>query len=148
MAGQIAPSAAVLWDAVGTVTGPKGTEDKQPRSEAEWLAVRRQALILIEASNLLLVPGRHVAWTAEHRTNPPGQGDLTPEAAEAAIDKNWPVWAAFATSLRATALGTLKTIDARDPNALMESGGAIDEACEACHKTFWYPDAPAPGAAR
>jgi hypothetical protein len=148
MAGQIAPSSAFLWEAVGTVTGPKGTEDKQPRTDAEWAAVRRQALILIEASNLLLVQGRHVAWPGEHRANPPGSGDLTPEASEAAIGKSWPAWSAFATTLRSTALDTLKTIDAKDANALMESGGAIDEACEACHKAFWYPDAPAPGAAK
>ena len=143
MAGQIAPSSAFLWDAVGTVTGPKGTEEKQPRTDAEWAAVRRQALILIEAGNLLLVEGRHVAWPKEARANPPGATDLTPEASEALIAKNWPVWAGFATALRASTLETLKTIDAKDVNGLMESGSAIDEACEACHKVFWYPDPPA-----
>jgi hypothetical protein len=148
MTGQIAPSAEFLWGAVGTVTGPKGTEDKQPRTDAEWTAVRRQALILIEASNLLLVEGRHVTWPDEHRANPPGPGDLTPLASETAIGSHWPAWVAFATTLRSSALDTLKTIDARDANALMESGGAIDEACEACHKAFWYPDAPAPGATK
>jgi hypothetical protein len=148
MAGQIAPSAEFLWEAVGTVTGPKGTEDKQPRTDADWTAVRRRALILIEASNLLLVQGRHVAWPGEHRANPPGPGDLAPEASEVAIGKRWPAWVALAVALRSSALDTLKTIDSRDVDALMESGGAIDEACEACHKIFWYPDAPAPGAAK
>ena len=147
MAGQIAPSSAFLWEAVGTVTTKKGTEEKQPRTDAEWAAVRRQALILIEASNLLMVPNRHVAWTGEHRANPPGATDLTPEQADAAIAKNWPAFMAFAVNLRSSALETLKTIDAKDANALMESGGAIDEACEACHKVFWYPDPPA-GAAK
>jgi hypothetical protein len=147
MAGQIAPSSAFLWDAVGTVTGPKGTEEKQPRTDAEWAAVRRQALILIEASNLLLIPGRHVAWPKEPRANPPGATDLTPEASEALIDKNWAAWAGFAIALRASTLETLKTIDAKNVDGLMETGSAIDEACEACHKVFWYPDPPA-GAAK
>ena len=143
MAGQIAPSSAFLWEAVGTVTGPKGTEEKQPRTDAEWAAVRRQARILIEASNLLLVEGRHVAWPKEARANPPGATDLTPEASEVLIAKNWPAWAALATALRSSTLATLKTIDAKDVDGLMETGSAIDEACEACHKVFWYPDPPA-----
>jgi len=35
-------------------------------------------------------------------------------------------------------------VDARDLDAFTEAGGAIDEACEQCHKHFWYPDAPTP----
>jgi hypothetical protein len=143
MANQISPSANFLWEAVGTVSGPKGTEEKQPRTDPEWAEVRRQALILIEASNLLMVEGRHVGLPGEKRAGTPGPTDLTPEQAEAAITKDWATWIAFSQTLRATAQATLKTIDARDAAALMESGSDIDEACEVCHKKFWYPVAVA-----
>ena len=44
------------------------------------------------------------------------------------------------------AASALKATEARDVDALLEAGGQIDEACEACHKKFWYPGAPtAPG---
>jgi len=37
----------------------------------------------------------------------------------------------------------LKAVDSKDADALVEAGGAIYEACEQCHKRFWYPNAPA-----
>jgi hypothetical protein len=29
-------------------------------------------------------------------------------------------------------------------DAYLNAGGALDEACEGCHKRFWYPNAPTP----
>jgi hypothetical protein len=34
----------------------------------------------------------------------------------------------------------LKAIDARDKEALLDSGDAIDQACENCHVKYWYPN--------
>lgn len=144
MAGQIAPAANALWESVATVSGPKGNVEKAPHTDKDWAEVRRQALILIEAGNLLLIEGRTVLDPGEHYANPPGPGDLTPEKAEALIKSDRASFVAFAQALQAAGLATLKTIDARDATALMESGGGIDEACEACHKKFWYPDGGAP----
>ena len=46
-----------------------------------------------------------------------------------------------ATNLLSMAgLQALAAIDARNPQALLEAGGAIDAACEACHVTYWYPN--------
>ena len=39
----------------------------------------------------------------------------------------------------AAPLPALDAIDAKDPNRLLEVGGEIDEACEACHLVYWYP---------
>ena len=55
-----------------------------------------------------------------------------------------PAWLAFTQTLQNSALETLKKVDAKDVDGFVEAGGAIDEACEACHKQFWYPDAPKP----
>src|SRR6058998_1516593 len=59
------PSADVLWDSVVTIVSAAGIEEKRPRTEEEWLTVRRSAVQLIEATNLLLIPGRHVARPGE-----------------------------------------------------------------------------------
>jgi len=32
-------------------------------------------------------------------------------------------------------------IDAKDSTALFTAGGKVDETCENCHSTFWYPGA-------
>jgi hypothetical protein len=34
----------------------------------------------------------------------------------------------------------LAAIDAKDPAALVKAGGTLDEICESCHLTFWYPN--------
>jgi hypothetical protein len=31
-------------------------------------------------------------------------------------------------------------VDQRDVQKFSDLGGSLDEVCEACHKTFWYPD--------
>ena len=42
--------------------------------------------------------------------------------------------------LRQTAQTMLSAIDAKDPTALVAAGGNLDEVCESCHMTFWYPN--------
>jgi cytochrome c556 len=42
--------------------------------------------------------------------------------------------------LRDASLQALSAIDSKNATALLEAGGTIDAACEACHMTFWYPD--------
>jgi hypothetical protein len=64
------PSADVVWNAVMTSVDASGTEDKFPRTDEEWADVRRGAIRLVESSNLLLVPGRHVAGPGEKSVPP------------------------------------------------------------------------------
>lgn len=140
MATQVSPSATYLWNAVSTEIGPKGPIEKVPRTDADWAAVRHQALQLIESANLLMIPGRATTWPNEKRANPPGANDLTPAEADARMKQDWPAYVAFAQALQVRGEEALKAIDARNVDGLMEAGGNIDEACESCHKRFWYPE--------
>jgi cytochrome c556 len=36
----------------------------------------------------------------------------------------------------------LAAIEKRDVDAFLEAGGDLDEACESCHRRFWYPKSP------
>src|ERR1700761_110598 len=58
MDGIIDPSADTLWDSVAYIATTKGIEDRQPRTAEQWKAVRTGAITLIEAANLLSMPGR------------------------------------------------------------------------------------------
>src|SRR5437764_3842937 len=49
MQGTIDPNADALWDAVGWIDTESGTEERRPRSQAEWDAVRNNAITLTEA---------------------------------------------------------------------------------------------------
>ncbi len=137
MQSEVDPSADHIWDAVETVVSRSGTEEHHPRTDAQWADVRRSAITLIEATNLLQIPGRRVstrAFPAE------ATGALDSTQITQRLEANRAAFNAFAQSLRAAALLQLVAIDARDPVALQRAGGEVDEVCEGCHLTFWYPN--------
>ncbi len=135
MEGQIDPAADALWASVAIIQSPSGTEDRQPRTDAEWLGVRAHAIALIEATNLLSMPGRRV----KSGDSPVGAGELSAAEIQQRIDASHDSFVRFASLLQDAALKALAAINAKDPQGLMDAGGLIDEACEACHVTYWYP---------
>lgn len=135
MDGQVDPAADALWDSVAIIVSAAGVEERRPRSDADWKAVRLQALTLIEATNLLGIQGRRVA----RGTTSPGPGELSPPEIQRRIDADHDGFVRFADVLRIAGQQALDAIDARDPQRLMDAGGVIDAACEACHLAYWYP---------
>ena len=140
----IDPNADSMWESVAVVSTRTGVEEHHPRTDDEWKAVRRQALIVIEASNLLVIEGRQVAHPGQQLDQPGGEGDYTPAQAQAEIDKDRVSFVGFAGAMQVATEQMLKAIDAKDPDAFLEAGGVLDEACENCHRKFWYPNAPVP----
>src|SRR6266436_2200391 len=70
MESIIDPSADVVWGAGGTVVDKDGFHELAPKTEEQWLDVRRAAVRIIEGGNLLMMPGREGA--------PPGTKSETP----------------------------------------------------------------------
>jgi hypothetical protein len=58
---EIDPAADALWGSVGSITTLEGIVERQPQTEDEWKALRRNAIVLMEATNLLTMTGRDVA---------------------------------------------------------------------------------------
>ena len=144
MISLIDPSADVVWEAVQTIVTPAGTEERRPKTDEEWANVRSGALRVVEATNLLMIPGRHVARPGE-KSETPGV-ELEPEDIEANINKDRAQWNRLAKGLHDTSMEALKAIEARDVEALIEIGGRMDESCENCHTAYWYPNQPLPPA--
>jgi len=136
MDSEIDPAADFIWESVASISTRAGLEERQPRTDEEWLEVRRRAITLIEATNLLVMKGRRVSAKYEPAAAP---GELDTDQAQQKIDANREAFVALAQRLQDTGLQTLAAIDAKDPVALFDLGGTIDEACESCHVTFWYP---------
>jgi hypothetical protein len=136
------PGADFLWNAVSTVVSAKGVEDRKPRTDEEWKEVRRHAIMLLEASNLLQIPGRHVAQPGEKADDP--KVELSPEKIEELINKDRAAWNKFAVGLHEATMASFKAIEAKDPEMLLDTGDQIDTACENCHKQYWYPDEDKP----
>jgi signal transduction histidine kinase len=140
MASMVVPSADFLFNAVSSSVTPKGVEEKSPKTDEEWAEVRHRAITLMEASDLIVLAGRHVAAPGQKAINP--QVQLSPEEIETLIAKERSSWVKMAHDLHDSVLPTLKAIDSKDPMALSDSSIAIDMACESCHLKFWYPDKP------
>jgi hypothetical protein len=139
MAGMIDPAADFLWASVSTTVVGKETIEKQPRTDEEWAEVRRQALILAEGANLIMMDGRHVVKegvTLEDHGTP---GNLTAAESEQAIAQNRGSFIAFAQALRDVGASMLAAADARNPQGLIDAGDTMDQVCEGCHLQFWYP---------
>ena len=142
MQSIVAPSAQGLWDSVGRVSDAKGTRDLEPKSAEEWAAVRRHAVSLMESTNLLLIPGRHVAREGQQTLKAddaePGS-ELPPAEIEKRINETWAAWTLMAHNLHGTAGSMLDAIDKKDVARLESIGSDLDGVFESCHLTFWYP---------
>jgi hypothetical protein len=144
MLAEVDPSADALWDAVQTLSTEKGIEDQQPRTDEEWLAVRHNALVLIEATNLLLMEGRRVAPVGKAVADEGFPGILNTAEIQHAIDSDRPAFVQLAHGLNAAGVRALNAIDAKDVAALLAAGNDIDTACENCHLKYWYPQPASP----
>ena len=142
MQSVVDPSADVVWQAVTSVQSVKGLVEKAPKTDEEWTMVRHGAITLTEASNLLMVPGRHVARAGE-KSDTPGV-ELEPSEMEALITKDLGAWRKRAHGLHEAGVAALQAIDAKDANKLFEVGEQIERACEGCHSQYWYPNEKIP----
>src|SRR3954451_22412386 len=97
MDSVVDPAADALWDSVEVVATLEGTEHKAPKTDDDWKALRRHAVALVEASNLLLIPGRRVARAGEKADD--ARVDLHPEEIEALLAKDRSAWASRAHTL-------------------------------------------------
>ena len=81
---------------------------KEPKTDAEWAAVKTQAILLAEGGHLLLIPGR----------GKPG------------------VWNRNARLLVAAGAASLKAAEAKNIDKVIEAGDLILASCEGCHKQY------------
>jgi hypothetical protein len=109
MNGMITPSAGAVFDSVSTIVDIKGVEEKFPRDDAEWAMVGNAAATLAEAGNLMMMEGRAV-----------DQGE----------------WIKISQAMIDAAKQTLKAVDAKSPEAVLEAGSAIYDSCNNCHKQY------------
>ena len=135
-------NADVVWLAVTAESTAKGIIEHKPQTDDDWVKVRHGAIALMEASNLLKMPGRHVARAGE-KSETPGV-ELEPSEMEELINKDRASWNMRATALHDAAQEVLAAIDAKDPDKVFEIGEHIERACENCHSHYWYPNEKIP----
>lgn len=137
MDSVVDPNADYIWDSVSTDSSLKGVIEKAPKTDEDWREVRRRAVALMEAMNMLQIPGRKVARPGEKAADPRVEEPF--EVIQTMIDSDRETWLKNTNSLYdATAL-ILKAVDAKDKDGILDAGDRIDKACESCHIKYWYP---------
>jgi len=142
MQSVVDTSADVVWLSVTTEVNEKGLIDTRPTNDEEWSRVRHGAVTLAEAANLLMIPGRHVARPGE-RSETPGI-ELEPEEMEVLINKDRGTWNTRATALHDAAMLAVNAAEKHDADKIFEVGETIEQACENCHRQYWYPNEKIP----
>jgi hypothetical protein len=109
MNGIVGPAANVVFNAVSTTVTAKGVEEVKPTNDQEWAVVGGSAAALAEAGNLMMLDGR-------------------------AVDKG--DWMKMSQAMVAAGQLSLKAIDAKDTEALLAAGEAVNMSCDNCHRRY------------
>jgi hypothetical protein len=109
MRGIVGPAANVVFESVSTTVSAAGIEEKQPKTDAEWLEVSSGAAALVESANLLV-------------------------AGDRAIDRG--EWVTMAKAMADAGMVALKATQAKDPAGVLAAGEAINTSCDNCHQKY------------
>jgi cytochrome c556 len=138
----VAPGADLVWKLPPSVADPDSKAPPEQKA-ADWAKVEAGALALAEAANLIALEGRAAVRPGARLQDEGLEGNLPSDQINARMKSDRPDFLKFALALQAAALKTQAAAAARNSDGVLEAGGEIDEACEACHKQFWYPAPPA-----
>jgi hypothetical protein len=109
MQAAIDPAADAIWEATGDIVTATGTEERRPKNQDEWTAVRNAAIVLTESGNLLMMVPRAK------------DGDVWMKRSQELIDTGTAAW---------------KAAEAKNRDALFTIGGDVYEACSHCHQEY------------
>ena len=118
MNAMIVPSSTVVFGAVATVTDASGVHDSKPETDDQWNVVFANAVMLTEAANLLMVPGRTRclggAIPAQYRADYIQKARELVEAGDEA----------------------LVAAQKHDADGISNAGERLDVACDKCHEKY------------
>lgn len=118
MNSMIVPSSTAVFGAVATVTDATGVHEFRPQTDDDWNNVFANAVMLAEAANVLMVPGRQRclggAIPAQYRADYLQKARELVEAADEAV----------------------VAAQKHSPDGISDAGERIDVACDECHEKY------------
>jgi len=109
MNSVIEKQANVVWDSVGTVVTPEGTQERRPQTDEDWANLRDAAVTLTESGNLLmLTPRAH-------------DGDEWMKAAAGMVEQGERMISAVAR---------------KSPEQVFDVGATLYDSCVRCHMNY------------
>jgi hypothetical protein len=112
MAHVVDPASFIYWNGAGTEETAKGTRSLAPTTDQGWENLESAAATLIEAGNMLQLPGRPKAHVGD------------------------PDWNAYAQQLTNLAIPAKAAAEKHDDKGVYKYGAQIYEVCTACHEEY------------
>jgi len=136
---MIDPFADNIFNAVGSTLTRKGLVEIEPKTDEDWEKIRVGAVSLAEGAYLLKVRRPFTPPGDENNSEGPDAVELSPAQITAKVERDPVEWNARIEALRNVALEVLDVVERRDVAELWDAGENLDKACEACHRSYWYP---------
>ena len=111
MTGVVDPASFKIWNASGEDVTDAGAKSRDPTTDKAWAEVRGAAVAVMEAGNLMMLPGR--AYDAD--------------------------WIKKARAMSDAAETVKAAADAHDGKRIFETGGKLYETCGGCHEKYYIP---------
>jgi len=139
MRDMLDPIADNIFDAVKVVQTKNGTVETVPKTDEDWEKIRIGAVTLAEGVYLLKIPRPFAPPGDLNNSTGPDAVELSPAQITAKVEKDPVEWNARIEALRNVGLEVLDIVKRKDVNELWDAGQNLDEACENCHRSYWYP---------
>jgi hypothetical protein len=136
---MIDPVADNVFNAVSSTLTKQGFVEVVPKTEEDWDKIRTGAVSLAEGAYLLKIRRPFTPPGDENDSRGPDAVELSPAQITAKVERDPVEWNARIEALRNVALEALDVARRKDVGELWDVGENLDKACEACHRSYWYP---------
>ena len=139
MRDMLDPLSDNIFNAVGSVTTEKGVVETAPKSQEDWDKIRIGAVTLAEGASLLKIPRPFAPPGDLNNSTGPNPVELSPAQITAKVEADPVEWNARIEALRNVGLEVLDIVKRKDVKELWDAAENLDQACESCHRSYWYP---------
>jgi len=139
MRDMLDPIADNVFDAIAVIVDKSGTVEHSPKTDEEWARVRIGGVTMAEGAYLLKVRRPWAPPGDENNSMGPGAVELSPAQIQAKVEKDPVEWNARIEALRNVGLAVIDIVNRKATQELWDASENLDAACEACHRSYWYP---------
>src|SRR5437870_744451 len=139
MRDMLDPIADNVFDAVAITQTLNGVVERKPRTDEDWEKIRIGGVTIAEGAYLLKVPRPFAPEGDLNNSIGPDAVELSPDQILAKVKRDPVEWNARIEALRNVGLEVLDIVRRKDVNELWDAGANLDQACENCHRSYWYP---------
>ena len=139
MRDMLDPLADNIFDSVYVIVDKNGILEKSPKTDEDWDKIRIGGVSIAEGAYLLKVRRPFTPPGDENNSTGPDAVELSPAQITAKVEKDPVEWNARIEALRNVGLQVLDIVKRKDVDELWDAGENLEEACENCHRSYWYP---------